>query len=223
MDRSIARAGAWAGFIALIGIFGYHIALVAIAGQRVSGTTDAAAITAYYQNPTIALLSVEQFLVLIPFAVFVVAMRESLSATPWSQFIATVALVAAVAEMAVLVSEIAAQAGLVAVARSGGEIVGLFRFWDALYNSGAYALEATWVAAFGLAMRQVSGFPTWLPRLSMVTAALLAVNVSAIWVGIPDAATLPSAVLLGVWFGGASFGLRRIASGPLPVAPVATA
>jgi hypothetical protein len=36
MDRSIARAGAWAGVIALVGIFGYHLTLMAVAGQRVS-------------------------------------------------------------------------------------------------------------------------------------------------------------------------------------------
>lgn len=214
MDRSIARTGAWSGVVAVVGIFGYHLALMAIAGQRVSGTLDVAAITAYYRQPAIALLSLEQFLVIIPMTVFMVALRESLMTTPWTRFLATVALVAVTAELAVLLIEVAAQAALVAAARSGGELVGLFRFWDALYNSGAYALEATWVASFGLAMRNVAAFPRWLSRFSLVTAALLAINVSAIWVGIPDAATLPSAVFLGIWFGGASFGLNRMAIGP---------
>ncbi|MBA2380828.1 MAG: hypothetical protein H0V73_01840 [Chloroflexi bacterium] len=185
MDRSIARAGAWAGVVALIGIFGSHLALMAIAGQRVSGTTDPAQITAYYGHPAIALLSVGEFLVLIPFAVFMVALRESVSTTPWTRFLATIGLVAATVEFSVILTEIAAQAALVATAQSGGDVVGLFRFWDALYNSGAYALEATWVAAFGLAMRHLSAFSGWLPRFSFVTAALLAINVSAIWVGIP--------------------------------------
>ncbi len=223
MDRSIARAGAWAGVVALIGIFGYHLALMAIAGQRVSGTLDAAAITTYYQQPVIALLSVEQFLVIIPMTVFVVALRESLLTTPWTRFLATIALVAVTAELAVLLTGVALQAALVATAQSGGEVVGLFRFWDALYNSGAYALEATWVAAFGLAMRRAAAFPRWLSRFSLVTAALLAINVSAIWVGIPDAATLPSALFLGIWFGTASFGLYRVATAPAPVVSPAAA
>lgn len=210
MDRSVARVGAWAGVISLVGIFGYHLALQAIAGQRVSGTTDAAAIAAYYQNQAIAALSVEQFLVIIPFVIFVVALRETLSTTPWTRFLATIGLVAVVAEVAVILTEIATQAALVATARSGGDVVGLFRFWDALYNSGAYALEATWVAAFGLAMREVGGFPRWLPGLSFVTATLLAINVTAIWVGIPDPATLLSALFLGIWFAGASLGLARV-------------
>jgi len=217
MDRSIARVGAWAGVIALVGIFGYHLALMAIAGQRVSGTIDSTAIRAYYQQPGIAALSVEQFVTLIPMLVFVVALRERLSSAPWTRFLTTIALVAVTAEIAVLVSEIAAQAALVATVRSGGDAVGLFRFWDVLYNSGAYAFEAVWVSTFGLAMRGVVGFPGWLPRFSLVTAALLAINITAIWVGIPDAATLPSALFLGIWFGATSFGLNRSTAVPAPL------
>lgn len=209
MDRSVARVGAWAGVISLIGIFGYHLALMALAGQRVSGTTDAAIITSYYQNQVIAVLGVELFLVVIPVFVFVVALREIVSTTPWTRFLATVGLAAVIAEMAVNLTGVAAQMALVVTARSGGDVVGLFRFWDTLYNSGAYALEATWVAAFGLAMREVGGFPRRLPGFSLVTAALLAVNVTAIWVGIPDAATLPSALFLGIWFAATSLGLAR--------------
>jgi hypothetical protein len=217
VDRSVGRVGAWAGVLALIGIFGYHVALMALAGQRVSGTADVAAINAYYQHPAIAALSVEQFVTLIPMMIFVVALRERLASAPWTRFLTTVALVAVTAEVAVIVSEVALQAALVATARSGGDTVGLFRLWDVLYNSGAYAFEAVWVAGFGLAMRGVAGFPGWLPRLSLVTSALLAINITAVWIGIPDTATLPSALFLAVWFGAASFGLNR-ASGVQAVA-----
>jgi hypothetical protein len=217
VDRSIGRIGAWAGIIAFSGIFGYHLALTAIAGQRVSGTTDVTAISAYYQHGGIAALSVEQFVTLIPMMVFIVALREHLATSPWTRFLTNVALLAATAEVAVLISEVALQAALVTVAQAGGEPVGLFRLWDTLYNSGAYALEAVWVSAFGIAMRQASGFPSWLPRLSLVTATLLAINISAIWIGIPDPATLVSAVFLGAWLVAASVGLHR-ASSAEPVA-----
>jgi hypothetical protein len=40
----------------------------------------------------------------------------------------------------------------------------------------------------------------------------LGINVFAIWVGIPDAATLPSALFIGVWLAGASVGLTRLSS-----------
>jgi hypothetical protein len=209
MDRSVARVGAWAGALALIGIFGYHLGLMILAGQRVSGTTDAATIAAFYRQPVIASLSVEQFVTLIPMMVFLVALRERLAVTPWTRFLATVGLVAVTAEVAVIVVEISAQAAIVTVAQAGGDTVGLFRFWDAVYNSGAYAFEATWVASFGLALRGVAGFPGWLPRFSWVTAALLAINISAIWIGIPDVATLPSAVCIGIWMGASAFGLGR--------------
>lgn len=209
MDRSVARVGAWAGVISVIGIAGYHLGLMIVAGQRVSGTTDAVAITKYYRNETIAALGVEIFVVVIPILVFAVALRETLSTTSWTRFLATIGLVALITEMAVNMTGVAAQMSLVVIARSGGDVVPLFRFWDTLYNSGAYALEAGWVAAFGLAMRDVAGFPRWLTGFSLVTAALLAINIFAIWIGIPDTATLPSALFLVIWFVSTSYGLSR--------------
>jgi len=220
MDRSVARIGAWAGWLSLIGILGYHLALTVLAGQRVSGTTDAAAIGAYYGHSVIAVAGVEQFLVIVPVLVFAVALRETVATSPLARLAATVAVAAVVAESAVILIEIAAQAALVSAAQSGEPIVGLFRFWDVLYNSGAYVLEATWVLAFGLAMRGLSVFPRGTLALSVITGALLAINVSAIWVGIPDAATLPSNVFLGLWLAGASIGLRRAAAATRVTAPV---
>jgi hypothetical protein len=215
MERSVPRIGAWAGLIAVIGIVGYHLSLTAIAGQRVSGVIDADAIRAFYGQPVIAVLGISQFLVVIPFLVFAVALRETLvpGATGSVRLLATVGLAAAVAEVPVVLTEIAAQAGLVAAVEKGEPVVGLFRFWDALYNSGMYAIEATWVLAFGLALTLVLGSRStrW---LSVVTATLLGINVFAIWLGIPDAATLPSAVAVSVWLVAASLSLRRTAASP---------
>ena len=212
MDRSVARMGTWAGVTSLVGILGYHIALTITAGQRVSGTLDAAAIRAYYGQSIVAVAGVEQFLVVIPVAIFGVALRVILADTPQRRLLTGVALVAMVAELPVILTEVAAQAALVGAVQAGEPVVGLFRFWDALYNSGAYALEATWVLAFGLAMRGVASFPTFMAWFSPVTALLLGINVFAIWVGIPDAATLPASLLLSVWLAGASLGLRRVAA-----------
>ena len=209
MDRSVSRVGAWAGWLALIGILGYHLVLVVLAGQRVSGTADLAAIKAYYGHSIIAVWGVEQFLVLVPVAIFAVALRERLATSPSARLLTGVALAAVVAELPVIVTEIAAQAALVSAVQSGEGMASLFRFWDVLYNSGAYVLEATWVLGFGLAMRTGHGFPRFMRWLSPLTAGLLGINVFAIWLGIPDAATLPSAFLLAAWLGGASIGLRR--------------
>lgn len=220
MDRSVARIGSWAGVVALVGIVGYHLGLTALVGQRVSGTVDAGPIRAYYGHAVIAAAGVEQFLVLPAVMIFVVALRLWLATSPFMRFVTGVALAAAIAEAPVIVTEIAIQAGLVAATAAGEPVVGLFRVWDAAYNSGAYALEATWVAAFGLAMRGVPGVPRVMPALSVLTAVLLGLNVFAIWVGIPDAATLPSAVLFAAWIGAGSVALRRAAGPARSVAPV---
>ena len=209
MDRSVARIGSWAGWLALVGILGYHLTLAALVGQRVSGTSDLAAIKAYYGHSIIAAWGVEQFLVLVPVAIFAVAMRETLGIGSYRRLLTGVALVAVIAELPAILTEIAAQAALVSAVSANESVVGLFRFWDVLYNSGTYVLEATWILAFGLAMRDVPAFPRFMRWLSPLTAILLGINVFAIWVGIPDAATLPSALLLSAWLAGASLGLRR--------------
>ena len=213
MDRSVSRIGAGAGWLALAGILAYHIGLSIVAGQRVSGTTDLGAINAYYSQPVVAWWGVEQFLVLVPLLVFIVAMRETLAIGPYGRLLTGVALVAAAAEAPVILTQIAVQAALVSGVQAGQDVGALFRLWDVLYNSGAYVLEATWVLAFGLAMRPVAAFPRFTSWLSPLTALLLGINVFAIWVGIPDVATLPSAFLLGTWLAGASIGLRRVSTG----------
>lgn len=229
MERSVPRIGAWAGWISVMGIVGYHLALMILAGQRVSGTTDVAAITAFYGQSVIGPLGVSQFLVVIAFLVFAVALHAtvthpSISGTATTRLLAGVALAAAVAEVPVVLTETAAQAALVTAVAQGEGVGGLFRFWDALYNSGLYGLEATWVLAFGLAVRGVPAFPRVMSWLSLLTGVLLGINVFAIWIGIPDAATLPSAIAIAAWLVTASIGLRRLASTPaaeLALAPVA--
>ncbi len=105
----------------------------------------------------------------------------------------------------------ALEATLVTIASRGGDIVPLFRFWDVLYNSALYVLEAGWVAAFGIAMSGNPAFPRWLPRFSFAVAVLQLINMTAIWVGIPDQFTLVGNLGFGIWIGGASYGLTRLA------------
>jgi hypothetical protein len=225
MERSVPRIGAWAGIIAVTGIVGYHLALMIIAGQRVSGTTDTKAIATFYGQSAVGVLGVSQFLVVIAFLVFAVALRDTLvdeaNESSTIQLLTGIALAAAMVEVPIVVTEIAAQAALVTAVQLGEGVGGLFRFWDALYNSGLYGVEATWILAFGLAMRGARPFPRFMSWLSPLAALLLTVNVFAIWVGIPDAATLPSAVAIAAWLIGASIGLRRISASPSTVMAVA--
>src|SRR6266545_8139252 len=99
MDTRIARVGATAGWLSLVMIFGYHIGLTIFAGQRVSGTTDAAAIEAYYQNGIIAPASILTFLAVLTISVFALALREALGVSARTRFLATLALVLVVVEM----------------------------------------------------------------------------------------------------------------------------
>jgi hypothetical protein len=216
MDRTVARIGAWAGWVSLIGIAGYHVALMIVAGQRVSGTSDEAAIRSYYSQAAVGPASVEQFLVVIAVIVFAVALRQTIIGLAAAddgrvRLLTGVGLIAIAVELAVILVVSSLQAALVASAAAGEPMAGLFRFWDVLYNSAAYGLEATWVLALGLAMRTVSVFPRFLRWLSPLTAVLLFANVFAIWIGIPDAATLPSALAIVAWLAGASIGLGRLA------------
>lgn len=213
MDTRIARVGAAAGWLSLAIIFGYHIGLTIVAGQRVSGTTDAAAIEGYYRSAIIAPASIAIFLAVVPIVIFAMALRETLGTSGGTRFLATLALILVVVELPGILVQGALEATLVTIASRGGDIVPLFRFWDVLYNSGLYVLEAGWVAAFGIAMSGNPAFPRWLPRFSLVVAALQLVNMAAIWVGIPDQLTLAGNLGFGIWIGGASFGLTRLATG----------
>jgi len=217
MDRSIARLGSWAGWISLVGILGYHVALVALAGERVSGTVDVDAIRAYHAQPIVASATVEQFLVILVVAVFGVALREALVASTAGTVLASrtrtlagIGLVALIAELPVILVVGSAQAAIVVGVEAGEPVVTFFRFWDVLYNSALYGLEATWVLAFGLAVRALPVFPRLLGWLAPLVAALLLLNVFAIWVGIPDSATLPASLGLSVWLAAASVGLGRL-------------
>lgn len=219
MASPIARIGALAGWVGLLGIFGYHLLLQGLFGPRVSGTLDAAAVTDFYRHDAIAWMGVEQFIVVVPVLVFVVALREVLLPWPIARFWATVGLGLMTAEVALIMTEISIQAALVTAVSTGSDPVPLFRFWDVLYNSGVYVLEASLLLSFGLAFRSAEAFPGWLAGLSFVAGIAAAVNVSAIWVGIPDPATLPANVLFAAWFGGTSLVLGRFAAGRLLATP----
>jgi len=211
MDTRIASVGADARWLSLAMIFAYHIGLTILAGQRVSGTTDAAAIEAYYRNGVSAPASILTFLAVLPLSIFTLALREALGGSTRTRFLATLALVLVVVELPGILAQGALEATLVTIASRGGDIVPFFRFWDVLYNSGLYVLEAGWVAAFGIAMTGNPAFPRWLPRFSFAVAALQLINMTAIWVGIPDPVTLVGNMGFGIWIGAASFGLTRLA------------
>lgn len=215
LKSRVARVGAIAGWLTLLGILLFDvIGPMIVAGQRVSGTLDAGAITSYYGNSALQYFVPAVFLTAAMFLVFGVALFESLGVSEQARFHARLGLAFAIVEVPIIITKSALTATLVSIATSGGEVVSLFRFWDVLYNGGVYVVEAGLVLAFGLAMRYVPAFPRWMLRFSLLAGALQLVNMTALFVGIPDYATIVGNLAFVIWFAGANVGLTRIAWQP---------
>jgi hypothetical protein len=210
-----AKVGAIAGWLTLLGIWLFDvIGPMIVAGQRVTGTLDAGAITAYYGNSSLQYFAPAVIVVAAMFMVFGGALFESLGVRQQGRFFARLGLAFVIVEVPLIIAKSALGATLVSVVTSGGDIVPLFRFWDVLYNCGVYVIEAGLVIMFGLAMRYVPSFPRWMPAFSLLAGALQLVNMTALFVGIPDSATLAGNAAFTVWFIGANVGLTRLAWRP---------
>ncbi len=208
----VARNGAIFILGLLTGIFLFNIILPgAIAGNRVSGTTDAAVIKAYYSHGALAPLQIGVF-VLAPFGLaFGYALREVLAIGRRERFLATLGMIFVCVEMPLILTMASLQATLVSVTASGGDPVPLFRFWDILYNGATYALEAGWLLAFSLAMRGVRPFPSWLTGYGLVCSSLQAFNMCSLFLGVPDSATLIGNFALVGWLAVVCWSLFRVA------------
>src|ERR1051325_2239150 len=190
---------AFAGLIAvalvlLCGIVGPQI----VAGTRVSGTEDASLIRAYYAHASLSLLQAGLFpaagaILLLAVGLHAAASRGQPSA------LANIGLAFAIAIVPGYLLSAALQAALVSTASSGGDLLPFFRLWDVFYNSALYTLEAAYVVAFSLALTHASAFPRWFRIFGIGVGLLQAVNVSALWIGLPDAATTPGNVGMLAW------------------------
>jgi hypothetical protein len=177
----------------------------------VSGTLDPTVIQTYYRHSALAPFNAGEFVFALVFLPFVLVLRETLAINQRARFLATLALLFAVSAVPLYLAAATLQAVLVTVTTSGGDVVPLFRFWDILYNSATYVLEAGYAGAFALAMRDVREFPRWMPRYGLMVPVLQLVNGTALFVGIPDNVTLIGNLAFMGWFIGANIGLGRLA------------
>lgn len=216
MAASPARVGSVAGWLTLAGILGFEVLLpMLIAGQRISATTDAEVIRAYYDHGVLGpVVSIGVFLIVLAFVPFAVAIRTVASADDERRFAATIGLGFAITAAPLYVAKAALAETLVTLAPTTTDPVPLFRFWDVLYNGGIYPLEAGWVLGLGLGLAGRATMPRWLGPFSWVVAGLQIVNMTALFVGIPDALTLPGNLALAVWLGMVSLSLGREAGRP---------
>lgn len=210
---NVARFGMIAGWLTLAGILAFSvIGPNVIAGQRVSGSFDAAAIKAYYSHEGLLPLSAMGFVILLTMIPFVTSLRSSLAATDRAVFSSKIGYAFAITAIPLYAVSNTMQIVLVGVAAKGGDIVPLFRLWDVIYNSAAYIPEAGYAVFFALAMRDEMQFPRWMPKVGLVVGLFQLINASAIFVGIPDSYTMAGNLLLMLWFVGANIGLGRLGS-----------
>ena len=153
-----ARVGALAGWTTLACILAFEvIGPSLVAGQPPTGVTDPAALRDYYGHTGLAAFALASYLALPAFAIFVAALRRRLvEAAP---MLADVGLIAAAAALAVLLVRTGLELAAIRAVREGIDPMPLHLGWDYTYNSALYAMEATYPVAFGLAVRQVAGFP----------------------------------------------------------------
>lgn len=216
MDDStrFSRISGMAGILAVaLVLAGGIIGPQAVAGQRVSGTQDVEAIRAYYAHAELATLSA----ILLPAAALILLLTAGLHAfatREGSNTLATCGLVFTSAIVPGYILSASLQATLVAVASAGGDVLPLFRLWDVYYNSGLYPLEAAYVLAFTLALVPSRAFPRWFGGLGVVVGLLQLVNATALWIGLPDAATIPGNVGMMAWLLAASILLVLRARSP---------
>jgi len=205
-----ARLGSIAGWVTLAGILVFEVAgPTLVAGNRVTGTTDRAAISAYYEHGELLWFALGGFILVIVFVLFAVLLREELASNTVARRLANVGLALAVAAVPLLLLKTALQMSLVEAVAAGVDPLPLFLSWDYVYNAGVYALEAGYPVAFSLAMARQPGFPRWLPVFGVIVGALQLVNMTSLVIGLPDAATLPGNLAFAVWLAATAYGLGR--------------
>lgn len=220
------KIGGAAGFLTVTSILVFAIIIPsAVAGNRVSGTTDASAILAYYNHPALVWAFWASGIGVLFTLVFIYGLYLALKSKAASSGL-TVILLAPVAmaviEMSLLLVQWALQGTLVWVAGSqavaadaatrttlAALAVGIFRFWDLLYNSLLYWLEGGFLLLFSLVILKTRGLSRGIGGLGIVAAAYQFFNSLAIPLGVPDTLTLPGNLLLVAWFLTASYSLFR--------------
>ena len=204
------------GLLVLAGIVAFEVVgPQVVAGPRVTGDVDETAVRAYYSHAALAPFALGVFVAAMLFIAFAGALRRTVTGDTIAAYFAGLGFAFAVAEAALLVAKSALHVALVELATGGGEVMPLFRFWDLLYNSGLYAVEAALLLAFGLAWLAPGPTPRWLGVLSLVAAALQGVNMLSLFLGFPDLWTLPGNLAFMAWFVGASLALWK-QGGPPP-------
>jgi hypothetical protein len=209
---STARVGSIAGWLTLAAILVIEVVLPSVlTGLPVSGTTDRAVVTAYYGQAALLPLGLLALVTIVGFVIFVAALRDVLARRDGATFWANTGFGLALIAAALLLVRTAIQMALVRGVAAGSDVMPTFFAWDFTYNAAVYAMEASYPLAFALAMATWPGTPRWLVPLAGTVAVLQLLNMTALVVGLPFAATIPGTLGFVIWFGVTAWQLGRIA------------
>jgi hypothetical protein len=210
---STARIASIAGWLTLAAILGSEVIVPsALVGLPPTGSTDRAVVEAYFGHEALLPLGLVAIVTIIGFIVFVSALREVLVGREEAAFWANAGFGFALVAAALLLVRTAIQMALVRGLAAGGDVMPTFFTWDFTYNTALYAMEASYPLAFAIAMTAWAETPRWLVGLAALVSVLQLVNMTAVVVGLPFAATLPGTLAFVAWFAATAWLVGRLES-----------
>lgn len=221
--RAYAR---WAGvalLVAVLSVIVLHLGPGIIGGQRATGTSDVASITAFYSHPSMRVFWWQGGVSILAIIAFGVLFRRYLlTFDPSPAVVATadagLAIAIAAAPLYAISSALqSAMAQLVSAGAEGDYLLGVFASWDWIYNSLTYWFEAGFMAAWAIAAWKTRSLPRWVAVVGGLTAVGHLFNSQVLVSHMSDTLTLIPTVLFFVWFVSAGVYLVRggRATGPV--------
>ena len=205
--RTYARAAGIVLLISVLSVLVLHLGPSFIAGQRVTGTSDVAAIAAFYAHPSMLPFWWQGGVSVLGINLFAVLFRRYLLTFPPSPTIAAGAdfamvLAAAAAPLYLLAAGLeSAMVQLVSAGDAGrGALLGVFAAWDWAYNSFAYFLEAGYMAAWAIVAWRSGALPRWIAAIGGLTAVGHLFNSQVLMSHLSDNLTLIPTAFFLVWF-----------------------
>jgi len=210
---STARIGSIAGWLTLAAILISEVLLPSLlVGFPLTGSTDRAAVEAYYTHEALLPLGLVAMATIIGFLVFITALREVLIRREAAAFWANAGFAFAIVAAGLLLVRTAIQMALVRGVAAGSDVMPAFFAWDFIYNSALDAMEASYPFAFAVAIVAWPGTPRWFLGLGLLVSVLRLVSMASLVVGLPMAAALPGTVAFVAWFAATAWWLGRRAS-----------
>jgi len=206
--KTTARVAGAALLIAVLSILVLHLGPALISGgKRATGTSDVAAIAAYYSHPAMLFYWWQGGFSVIGVVLFAVLFRRYLltfSPSPVMTGIADFATAIAVAVTPLYVLSAGLESAMVQLVSAGpagrDALLGVFAAWDWSYNSFAYFFEAGYMAGWAIVAWRTGALPRWIALVGALTAIGHLFNSQVLISHLSDDLTLVPTALFLLWF-----------------------